>query len=151
MTPAPSATWHQTCAPDLFIALLWTRSAIQYLSWRKGPKTRHKTQGVALTVPSTGQQSNHFPSPAGHAIFNRGQDAIGLLVHLGTPLAHIQSAVDLHSEVLFWWATFKPLFSQPSKLHGVVVHDPAFCLTEPHTCTTVANLQLSRTSPVYQD
>lgn len=32
-------------------------------------------------------------SPAGHNISGAGQDAIGLLVHLGTMLAHVQKMV----------------------------------------------------------
>ncbi|KAK4829729.1 hypothetical protein QYF61_006190 [Mycteria americana] len=36
------------------------------------------------------QGHNHFPSPAGHAIFDTSQDAIGFLGRLGTLLAHIQ-------------------------------------------------------------
>ncbi|KAK4820115.1 hypothetical protein QYF61_020347, partial [Mycteria americana] len=40
------------------------------------------------------QGHDHFPSPAGHAISDTSQDAIGLLGHLGTLLAHIQLAVD---------------------------------------------------------
>ncbi|KAK4814679.1 hypothetical protein QYF61_025505 [Mycteria americana] len=43
------------------------------------------------------QGHDHFPSPAGHTIPDTSQDAIGLLGHLGTPLAHIQAAVDQHS------------------------------------------------------
>ncbi|KAK4810299.1 hypothetical protein QYF61_017346 [Mycteria americana] len=37
------------------------------------------------------QGHDHCPSPAGHAISDTSQDAIGLLGHLGTLLAHIQS------------------------------------------------------------
>ncbi|KAK4813860.1 hypothetical protein QYF61_001958 [Mycteria americana] len=40
------------------------------------------------------QGDNHFPTPAGHTISDTSQDAIGLLGHLGTLLAHIQVAVD---------------------------------------------------------
>ncbi|KAK4814695.1 LOW QUALITY PROTEIN: hypothetical protein QYF61_025521 [Mycteria americana] len=43
------------------------------------------------------QGHDHCPSPAGHAIPDTSQDAIGLLGHLGTLLAHIQAAVDQHS------------------------------------------------------
>ncbi|TRZ08524.1 hypothetical protein HGM15179_018581 [Zosterops borbonicus] len=37
---------------------------------------------------------NHFRSPSGHTIPDTGQDAIGLLGHLGTLLSHIQSAIN---------------------------------------------------------
>ncbi|KAK4827417.1 hypothetical protein QYF61_017847 [Mycteria americana] len=62
------------------------------------------------------QGHNHFPSPAGHTIFDTSQDAIGFLGHLGTLLAHVQLA--------------------PVGLHGVVVaqvEDLALGLVEPHT------------------
>ncbi|KAK4815248.1 hypothetical protein QYF61_023695 [Mycteria americana] len=45
------------------------------------------------------QGGNHFPSPAGHTIPDTSQDAIGLLGRLGTLLAHIQLAVDQHSQL----------------------------------------------------
>ncbi|KAK4825882.1 hypothetical protein QYF61_003156 [Mycteria americana] len=44
------------------------------------------------------QGHDHFPSPAGHTISDTSQDAIGLLGHLGTLLAHIERAVDQHSQ-----------------------------------------------------
>ncbi|KAK4825916.1 hypothetical protein QYF61_003411 [Mycteria americana] len=82
------------------------------------------------------QGDNHFPSPAGHKISDTSQDAIGLLGHLGTLLAHIQPAVDQYSQVLFCQAAFQPLFPKPVALHGVVVtqvQDLALSLVEPHT------------------
>ncbi|KAK4831414.1 hypothetical protein QYF61_017545 [Mycteria americana] len=59
------------------------------------------------------QGHDHFPSPAGHAIFDTSQDAIGFLGHLGTLLAHIQLAVNQHPQVLFRWAALQPLFPKP--------------------------------------
>ncbi|KAK4810855.1 hypothetical protein QYF61_008827 [Mycteria americana] len=44
------------------------------------------------------QGDDHFPSPAGHAIPDTSQDAIGFLGHLGTLLAHIQPAVNQHPQ-----------------------------------------------------
>ncbi|KAK4810335.1 hypothetical protein QYF61_019138 [Mycteria americana] len=79
---------------------------------------------------------NHCPSPAGHAIFDTSQDAIGFLGHLGTLLAHIQAAANQHSQVLFCQAAFQPLFPKPVALHGVAVtqvQDLALGLVEPHT------------------
>ncbi|KAK4817962.1 hypothetical protein QYF61_003482 [Mycteria americana] len=79
---------------------------------------------------------NHFPGPAGNTIFDTSQDAIGLLGHPGTLLAHIQPAVDQHAQVLFCLAAFQPLFPKPVALHGVVVtqvQDLALSFVEPHT------------------
>ncbi|KAK4819037.1 hypothetical protein QYF61_024402 [Mycteria americana] len=90
------------------------------------------------------QGHDHFPSPAGHTIFDTGQDAIGFLGHLGTLLAHIQAAVNQHPQVLFRWAAFQPLFPKPVALHGVAVtqvHDLALSLVEPHTIDLGSSIQ----------
>ncbi|GAB0208382.1 hypothetical protein GRJ2_003303900 [Grus japonensis] len=82
------------------------------------------------------QGDNHFPSPTGHTIPDTSQDAVGRLGHLGTLLAHIQPAVNQHSQVLFHQAAFQALFPKPVALHGVVVtqvQDLALSLVEPHT------------------
>ncbi|KAK4816650.1 hypothetical protein QYF61_019627 [Mycteria americana] len=82
------------------------------------------------------QGHDHCPTPAGHAIFDTSQDAVGLLGHLGTPLAHIQAAVNQHPQVLLCLAAFQPLFPKPVALHGVAVaqvQDLALGLVEPHT------------------
>ena len=82
------------------------------------------------------QGDNPFPRPAGHAISDTSQDAVGLLGHLGILPAHIQLAVDQHPQVLFCWAASQPLFPKPVALHGVVlsqVQDPALRLVESHT------------------
>ena len=58
------------------------------------------------------------------------------LAFLATLLAHIQVAVNQHSQVLFCQAAFQPLFPEPVALHGVVVaqvQDLALGLVEPHT------------------
>ncbi|KAK4819900.1 hypothetical protein QYF61_014635 [Mycteria americana] len=44
------------------------------------------------------QGHNHCPTPAGHAIPDTSQDAVGFLGHLGTLPAHIQLAVDQHPQ-----------------------------------------------------
>ncbi|KAK4826388.1 hypothetical protein QYF61_008059, partial [Mycteria americana] len=67
------------------------------------------------------QGHDHFPTPAGHAIPDTSQDAIGFLGHLGTLLAHIQAAVNKHPQVLLCQAAFQPLFPKPVALHGVAV------------------------------
>ncbi|KAK4828640.1 hypothetical protein QYF61_000288 [Mycteria americana] len=90
------------------------------------------------------QGHNHFPSPAGHAIFDTSQDAIGLLGHLGTLLAHIQAAVNKHPQVLLCQAAFQPLFPEPVVLHGVAVaqvQDLALGLVKPHTVDLSPSIQ----------
>ncbi|KAK4806225.1 LOW QUALITY PROTEIN: hypothetical protein QYF61_013369 [Mycteria americana] len=79
------------------------------------------------------QGDDDFPTPAGHAISDTSQDAIGLLGHLGTLLAHIQAAVNQHAQVLLCQAAFQPLFPKPVVLHRVVVtrvQDLALSLVE---------------------
>ncbi|KAK4821557.1 hypothetical protein QYF61_022217 [Mycteria americana] len=90
------------------------------------------------------QGHDHFPSPAGHAIPDTSQDAIGFLGHLGTLLAHIQPAVNQHPQALFRQAAFQPLFPKPVALHGVVVaqvQDLALGLVEPHTIGLSPSIQ----------
>ena len=58
------------------------------------------------------QGDNHFPSPAGHAIPDTSQDAVGLLGHLGTLPAHIQLAVTQHPQVLFLPGSFAATLPQ---------------------------------------
>ncbi|KAK4827428.1 hypothetical protein QYF61_017866 [Mycteria americana] len=90
------------------------------------------------------QGHDHFPTPAGHAIFDTSQDAIGFLGHLGTLLAHIQAAVNQHSQVLLCQAAFQPLFPKPVALHGVAVtqvQDPALGLVKPHTIGLSPSIQ----------
>ncbi|KAK4822849.1 hypothetical protein QYF61_020649 [Mycteria americana] len=90
------------------------------------------------------QGHDHFPSPAGHAIFDTSQDAIGFLGHLGTLLAHIQVAVDQHPQVLLCQAAFQPLFPKPVALHGVAVaqvQDPALGLVQSHTIDLGPSIQ----------
>ncbi|KAK4817542.1 hypothetical protein QYF61_019460 [Mycteria americana] len=90
------------------------------------------------------QGHDHFPSPAGHTIFDTSQDAIGFLGRLGTLLAHIQAAVNQHGQVLFHQAAFQPLFPKPVALHGVAVaqvQDLALGLVEPHTIGPSPSIQ----------
>ncbi|KAK4823665.1 LOW QUALITY PROTEIN: hypothetical protein QYF61_005017 [Mycteria americana] len=96
-----------------------------------GPKLNTVFKGRPHQCRGQGQGDNHFPSPAGHTISETSQDAIGLLGHLGTLLAHIQLAIDQHHQVLF----YRPLFPKPVALHGVVVtqvQDLALSLLESH-------------------
>ena len=81
------------------------------------------------------QRDDHLPVPAGCTISDASQDATGLLVHLGTLLAHVQSSVNQHPQVHFLYAVFHPLCPKPVVLPGVIaakVQDPAFGLVESH-------------------
>jgi len=44
---------------------------------------------IRNSVASRSQEDNHLPAPAGNTVSDTSQDAIGLLGHLGTLLAHI--------------------------------------------------------------
>ncbi|PKU46157.1 hypothetical protein llap_3538 [Limosa lapponica baueri] len=82
------------------------------------------------------QRDDLFPSPAGHTVSAKSQNAIGLLGYLGTLLAHVQLAVNQHLQVLFYQAAFQPLYSNTVVFHGGVVtqvQDPAPGLVELHT------------------
>lgn len=52
---------------------------------------------------------NHFANPAVHTISDTNQNATDLLGHRGPLLAHVQTAVDHHPQVLLCWGTFRPL------------------------------------------
>ncbi|KAK4827068.1 hypothetical protein QYF61_013709 [Mycteria americana] len=130
-------TLHQLRCPSLY--------ALQYLNIPLvvgGPKlnTVFEVRPHQCQV----QGHNHFPSPAGHAIFDTGQDAIGLLGRLGTLLAHIQAAVNQHPQVLLCQAAFQPLFPKHVALHGVAVaqvQDLALGLVKPHTIHPSPSIQ----------
>ncbi|KAK4824165.1 hypothetical protein QYF61_011292, partial [Mycteria americana] len=128
-----SAAPHKTSAVDPSPASLpfsGLAPAPQCLSCSEGPKTEHR--------------DDHFPTPAGHTIPDTSQDAVGLLGHLGTLLAHIQLAIDQYLQVLFHQAAFQPLFPKPVALHGVVVtqvQDQALSLVERHTIGLGALIQ----------
>ncbi|KAK4832282.1 hypothetical protein QYF61_021681 [Mycteria americana] len=90
------------------------------------------------------QGNDHFPTPAGHAIFDTSQDAIGFLGCLGTLLAHIQVAVNQHPQVLLCQAAFQPLFPKPVALRRVAVaqvQDVALGLVEPHSIGSSPSIQ----------
>jgi len=90
------------------------------------------------------QGHNHLPTPAGHTIPATSQDAVGLLGHLGTLLAHGQPAVSQHPKIFFHWAALQPLFPKPVALCGVVVtqvEDLALGLVEPHIADLSPSIQ----------
>ncbi|KAK4816910.1 hypothetical protein QYF61_024920 [Mycteria americana] len=135
--PAPSRALHQLRCPSL--------DTLQHLNVSLvvgGPKlnTVFEVRPHQCHV----QGHDYFPSPTGHTISDTSQDAIGFLGHLGTLLAHIQSAVSQHPQVLFCQAAFQPLFPKPGALHGVVVaqvQDLALGLVEPHTIDLSPSIQ----------
>ena len=93
-------------------------------------------------MPSTGQDD--FPSPAHHTIPVTSLDAIGLLGHLGTLLAHIQPAVQQYTKVPFHQSAFQPLFPKPVGLPEVVVtkmQDPTFGPIETHAVNLGPSIQ----------
>ncbi|KAF1475359.1 Cadherin-like and PC-esterase domain-containing protein 1, partial [Eudyptula minor novaehollandiae] len=118
-----------------------------FSEWRSKKNSRNSSQTIMKWLQPRGPKLNtvfevrphqgrvqghdHFPTTAGHTVSDTGQDAIGLLGHLGTLPAHVQPAVDQHPQVLFRQAAFQPLFPKPVALHGVVVaqvRDPALGL-----------------------
>ena len=93
-------------------------------------------------MPSTGQDGS--PSPAHHTISDTSQDAIGLLGHLGTLLAHIQPNVHQYTKVPFHQAAFQLLCPKPVVLHGVVVtktQDSTLDPIETHTVCLGPSIQ----------
>ncbi|KAK4829075.1 hypothetical protein QYF61_002019, partial [Mycteria americana] len=95
--------WHNLRPFPLVLWLVtWekrpTLTSLQSSFRYEGPKTEHRIRGAASAVPSTGD--NYLPSPAGHTIFDTSQYTVGLLGHLGTLPAHIQSAIDQHPQHL---------------------------------------------------
>ncbi|KAK4826890.1 LOW QUALITY PROTEIN: hypothetical protein QYF61_012078, partial [Mycteria americana] len=127
--------------------LLLTRLTLHQLHCPSLDTVQHLNVPLVVGGPklnSVFEGDDHFPSPAGHAIFDTSQDAIGFLGHLGTLLAHIQVAVNQHSHALFCQAAFQPLFPKPVALPGVVVtqvQDLALGLVEPHTTGPILLMQ----------
>ncbi|KAK4832221.1 LOW QUALITY PROTEIN: hypothetical protein QYF61_021068 [Mycteria americana] len=153
VSPQPPCLWaRQTQFPQtLLIRLILHQlpcpslDTLQHLSVFPGVRVPKLNTGFEMRPHQCqAQGDNHFSSPAGHAIPDTSQDAIGLLSHLGTLPAHVQAAVDQHPQVLFHWAAFQPLFPKPAALHGVVVtqvQDPALGLVEPHTVDLGPSIQ----------
>ena len=82
--------------------------------------------------------------PAHHTIPDTSQDAIGLLGHLGTLLAHIQPTVHQDNKVPFHQAAFQSHLPKPVGLPGVVVtkmQDLTLGPIETHTVYSVPPIQ----------
>ncbi|KAF4804897.1 hypothetical protein TURU_003799 [Turdus rufiventris] len=103
---------HQPCC------LLWTGSSISTSFLNGGARTGHSTQGEASPVLSTGED---LPFPSGHNIPDTGRDAIDLLGHQGTLLAHVHPAVDQYLQFPFCLGTVQPHRPQPITLQGLIV------------------------------
>ncbi|KAK4827323.1 hypothetical protein QYF61_016573 [Mycteria americana] len=130
-------TLHQLCCPSLD-----TLQPLNVSLGVRGPKVN--TAFEVRPHQCRAQGDHHCPAPAGHAIADTSQDAVGFLGHLGTLLAHIQPAVDQHPQVLLCWSAFQPLFPKPVALHGVVVtevQDLALSLVDPHTIDLGPSIQ----------
>ncbi|KAK4809951.1 hypothetical protein QYF61_002908 [Mycteria americana] len=136
-------TLHQLCCPSL--------DTFQHLNVSlvvRGPKLN--TAFEVWPHQCWVQGHDHFPSPAGHTIFDTSQDAIGFLGHLGTLLAHVQPAVKQHPQVLFHRAALQPLFPKPVALHEVAVaqvQDLALSLVKPHTIDLGPSIQPVQSLP----
>ena len=97
---------------------------------------------------STGQDD--FPSAAHHTIPDPSQDAIDLLGHLGTLLAHIQPTVHQHTKVPFHQAAFQLLLPKSVGLPGVVVtkmQDPTLGPIETHAINLGPSIQSIQVPP----
>ena len=56
---------------------------------------------------------NHLPRPAGHTSLDATQDTVDLLGCKCTLLAHLDSLVNGHSQILLLRAALKPSFTHP--------------------------------------
>ncbi|PKU30089.1 hypothetical protein llap_19607 [Limosa lapponica baueri] len=124
------------CAP-----LPFSGPAPQCLFCGKGPKLDTVFEVGPHQCPVQGD--DHYPSPAGHTVPARGQDAVGLLGHLGTLLAPVQPTVGQQPQVLFCQAAPATL-PQAWSIHGVGVtqgQDLALGLVEPHPIGLRASIQ----------
>jgi len=93
----PSAAPRNTHVPDPSPASLTLFGHVpqpQCLSCSEGPKTELSTRR-ALS-PRLSEVDDHLPAPAGNAVFDTSQDAMGLLGHLGTLLACVQLRCNKH-------------------------------------------------------
>ncbi|NXJ70672.1 ARMC4 protein, partial [Rostratula benghalensis] len=93
-----------------FVALLWT----------------HSSTSCLFTVLEVGRHQrqveghDHLLNLTHHAVPDTDQEAVGLLGHLVTLLAHVQLTVDQDPQVLFCQEALQPLFLKPVAVHGVV-------------------------------
>jgi len=114
------------CLPFIYIYLLfiyvlfhkWSAS-IAECQW--GPVFPHGGVQLHIFASYSLFPVHYFPVPAGHTISDTSQNASGLLGHLGTLLAHVQSSVNQHPQVRFLYTVFQPLCPKPVALPGVIV------------------------------
>lgn len=83
----------------------------------KGPKlnTALKVLSHQSHIEEDIEEDSHFPGCVGHIISDADKDAMGLLDHLDTVLAHASQ----HPQSFFCRATFQPLLSY--QYHFIVV------------------------------
>ncbi|TRZ07903.1 hypothetical protein HGM15179_019203 [Zosterops borbonicus] len=118
---------HQPCCPSL--DMLKCRNIL--------PKLRGPELDTVLRVrphQCQVQGKNDLPAPAGHTT-DTDQDAVSLVAHQGTLLAHVQFAVDQYPKVPFCLDTVQPHHLQPIMLQRVIVakmHDSALGLIKLH-------------------
>ena len=84
----------------------------------RGPKlnTVLKVQSHQHSI----QRDDHFPALAGNPISNISQNALGLLGHLGTLVAHVHMSINQYPQVHFLYTVFQPFCPKPVALAGVV-------------------------------
>ncbi|XP_052556631.1 uncharacterized protein LOC128089357 isoform X2 [Tympanuchus pallidicinctus] len=92
---------------------------------------------------------DHLPQPAGHALFNAPQDAIGPLGHKGTLLAHGQPVVHQDTQVPLCRAPLQQLIPQPVLVHAIIppqMQDSTLAFVKPHLvvfCPALQPVQVS--------
>jgi len=62
---------------------------------------------------------NHLPQPDGHTSLDATQDTVGLLDCQHTLLAHAESFINQHTQVLLLRAALKPFSTQPLSVLGI--------------------------------
>ncbi|KAK4814367.1 LOW QUALITY PROTEIN: hypothetical protein QYF61_017780 [Mycteria americana] len=90
------------------------------------------------------QGHDHFPTPAGHTIFDTSH-------WLSWPPGH--TAGSYSGTCLPTLPAFQPLFTKPVALHGVAVaqvQDPALSLVEPHTIDLGPSIQPVQSLPTFK-
>jgi len=102
---------------------------------------------AVLQVESHGNRvegQNHLPRHAGHASLDATQDTVGLLGCKETLLAHLESFIIRHLQILLLRAILKPFSAQPVFVLGIAlteVQDHMLCPVEFHAVSMVPPLK----------
>ena len=121
-------TPHQLCCHSLD-----TLQGLDVFLTVRGPKVNRVLK--VWSGQCWAQRDNYFPTPASNTTSEISQDAIGLLGHLGTLLAHVQPNISQQCQLHFLYTVFQLLGPKPVALPGVIVakvQDPTLGLAEPH-------------------